>query len=81
MHEVIWDQRIISEFVKEALLSEDEEFILKTRASGWSRVKQADALKMSVSNIDKIIKRLRLKYDQVAKYSDALPPRQRFRWF
>lgn len=73
--QVPWNSAIVTEFIKEGMLSSDEEFIIRTRAKGWSRVKQADALRMSVSNIDKIISRLKQKYDRVAMYDAVLPPR------
>lgn len=50
--------------------------VLRTRVAGWTRTKQAMELNMSVSSIDKIIKRLKIKYDGVAKYNPLLPPRK-----
>lgn len=43
-HEVPWDSRIVEEFVSRAMLSEDEEWIIRTRAKGMPRCQQADAL-------------------------------------
>lgn len=75
-HEVAWTKLILEEFIKEALLTEDEEIIIRTRIAGWSRQKQADTLNISVSSVDKIIKKLKLKYDEVQKYDPLIPPRQ-----
>lgn len=75
-HEVPWNKYIVEEFVELALLTDDEEKILRTRVAGWSRVKQAEAFGMSVSTVDKHIRTLKDKYDSVQKYSPLLPPRK-----
>lgn len=75
-HQVAWNKVVLEEFIKEAMLTETEEMILRTRVAGWSRVKQSMQFNMSVSNIDKITKRLKQKYDKVSKYDPILPPRR-----
>lgn len=75
-HQVPWNKLIVEEFVQQAMLTEDEEMILRTRVVGWSRLQQADKLGMSTQTVDRIIKRLKQKYDNVAKYSPLLPPRR-----
>lgn len=75
-HQVAWTKVIVEEFVKEGLLSKDEEMILRTRAAGWTRTKQAMELGMSVATVDRIIKRLKVKYDKVQAHSPLLPPRK-----
>lgn len=73
--QVPWNKIIIDEFAHLAALSEDEEKILRTRAAGWSRVKQATEFKMSVSTVDRIINRLKIKYDRVQPFSHYMPVR------
>lgn len=75
-HEIPWNKIIVETFVEEAMLTKDEEWILRTRVAGWSRTKQAMELCMSVANVDKIIARLKKKYDNVQKYNPLLPPRK-----
>ena len=58
------------------MLTEDEEKILRSRAKGWTRVKQSMEYGMSIATVDRIIKRLKLKYDACQKNSDILPPRK-----
>ena len=77
-HEVPWCKIILEEFIAEAALTEEEEEIIRTRVAGWSRTKQADKLGMSLSTVDRIIKRLKVKYDNVQKFSPILPPRRSF---
>lgn len=74
--QVPWTKIIVETFIEEGMLSEDEQMILRTRAAGWSRTKQAAELGMSLSSVDRIIARLKVKYDHVQKYNPLLPPRK-----
>ena len=75
--EVVWTKIVLERFIEQANLTEDEEIVMRTRAAGWSRTKQAMELNLSVSTIDRIISRLKLKYDEVQEYDPILPPRKR----
>lgn len=75
-HQVPWNKIIVERFIELAMLTEDEEMILRTRVAGWSRTQQADKLGMSISTVDKIIANLKIKYDGVQKYDPLLPPRK-----
>lgn len=74
--QVPWNKIILEEFIAQAMLTEDEEKVMRTRVAGWSIGKQSMQLGMSVSTINRIIKRLKIKYDNVQKYSPILPPRK-----
>ena len=76
VHQVPWNKIIVETFIEEVMLTKDEEWILRTRAAGWSRTKQAVELNMSIANVDKIISKLKKKYDNVQKYNPLLPPRK-----
>lgn len=75
-HQVIWTKVILETFISEANLSKDEEMIMRTRAAGWTRTEQSMKLGMSVSTVDKIIARLKVKYDAAAMFNPILPPRK-----
>lgn len=75
-HQVPWNKVIVEEFIDKAMLTEDEEWVLRTRVAGWSRTKQADHLQISISTLDKIINMLKKKYDNVEKTNPLLPPRK-----
>ncbi len=75
--QVPWNSVILEEFVSLAILTEDEEKVLRTRIAGWTRTKQSMEFGMSLSSIDRIISTLKHKYDDVQKYSAVLPPRKR----
>lgn len=74
--QVPWNKLIVEEFCREAMLTKDEEMILRTRVQGWSRTQQSLELGMSVATVDRIIATLKMKYDNVQKYDVLLPPRK-----
>lgn len=74
--EVPWNKIIVEEFIEQAMLSETEEMVLRTRVKGWSRVQQSQKLGISLSSLDRIISVLKEKYDNVQKYDPLLPPRK-----
>ena len=75
-NQVPWNKIILEEFINLALLTKEEEMILRTRIYGWTVREQADRLNMSVSSVNRIIKRLKNKYDDVEKFSTILSPRK-----
>lgn len=75
-HQVPWNKIILEEFIKEAMLTKEEEEIMRTRVAGWTRVEQSMKLGMSTQKVDRIIMRLKNKYDQVQRYNPILPPRK-----
>lgn len=77
MKDIIWNKLMLNEFIDLACLTETEEKILRTRISGWSRVKQSMEFCMSVSSVDCVIKTINRKYDLVQPYSKLLPPRKK----
>lgn len=77
-HQVEWNARIINDFIREACLSDDEAFIIKTRARGMSIVEQSLKLNKSVSTINRMINGLKIKYDNVQReYPYMFPMREK----
>lgn len=74
--QVPWNKYIVERFIELALLSDEEQMILRTRAEGWTITQQSMRFNMSESKINKIIARLKAKYDQIEKYDPSLPPRK-----
>lgn len=75
-NQVPWTKTLLEDFISEALLTEDEAFIMRTRCSGWSQVRQSMELGTSTSNISKIINSCKEKYDIVAEqFPDRFPVR------
>lgn len=63
-------------FIELSALTPEEEMVLRTRIAGHTIIQQSMELDMSVSSINRIIKRLKIKYDDVAKFDPMLPPRR-----
>lgn len=74
--QVPWNKIILEEFIRLACLTKTEEMIMRTRVEGWTITKQSMEFHMSESSIKKAIARLKVKYDNVQKYSCLLPPRK-----
>ena len=72
--EVQWNKLILETFISEAMLTKDEEWIMRTRVAGWTVSEQADYMGVSVSTVNRYIKNLKSKYDSVAKYILAIFP-------
>ena len=72
-----WDQQILDEFIRRALLSEEDQWLLRSRIGGMSRSQQAEHLGLSERSVDRRISRLKAKYDHVQRGSSGLPPRRR----
>ena len=74
--QIPWCKPFLDEFIKLGCLTYDEQKIIKTRVAGWSITKQAMEFGMSVSTVNRVIARLKQKYDNCQKYSEILPPRR-----
>lgn len=76
-HQIPWNKIILEEFISLSCLSKDEEAVIRTRVAGWTRTEQAMKLGMDLSTVDRHIRRLKNKYDEVQKFSAILPPRKK----
>lgn len=74
--QVPWNKFILEEFIRVALLTKEEEMVMRTRVAGWTQTKQCMELHMSRAKLNRIIQRLEIKYDQVQLYDPLLPPRR-----
>lgn len=75
--QVIWTKQSLETFIEEAYLTEEEIVILRTRLAGWTISEQADRLGVSVGTINRMIRRLKIKYDIVQRqYPQILPVRK-----
>lgn len=68
---------IIDTFVLEGNLNERQEFILRTRAKGYTIAMQADELHLSIDQVNKDIAFIKKLYDVVQSTSTSLPPRKK----
>lgn len=71
---VPWTKTMLEKFIEEALLTEDEERILRTRVAGWSIAKQSIELNMSASTVSRMVKNIRQKYLTMhSRFPDLFP--------
>lgn len=73
--EVIWTKMVLEAFIEEGNLNPRQEFIIRTRAKGYSISKQADELHLSIDQVNKDIAELKRIYDATQKHSKILPKR------
>lgn len=74
--QVPWCKPIVDEFIRLGCLTDDERKIILTRVEGWSITKQAMEFGLSVSTVNRMVARLKQKYDNCQPYSEILPPRK-----
>ena len=75
--QVIWTKPVLEAFIKEGNLNKRQEFIIRTRAQGYTIIKQATELNLSVDQVNKEIAHLRKIYDATQIHSHILPPRRK----
>lgn len=76
MRDLVWDKRMLGAFIEHACLTEEEVEVLRDLAYDKDRAGTAMRCHMSQEKVDKIRKRLRIKYDLIQPYVDELPPRK-----
>lgn len=77
-HQVVWTDKVLQTFIKEGNLSDDEILIMTTRVKGWTITKQSMSFHMSKSKIDKMVARLKVKYDAVQRDNPDTMPERKF---
>ena len=66
MDKVPWNRVILEEFVSLALLSEEDENILRTRVDPkWNQVHQGLAFYVSSATVTRRVRKMRKKYQRV----------------
>lgn len=76
MDKVPWNRVILDEFVSLALLSEEDENILRARVDPKWRQKQVHQsfdFHVSTATVTRRIQKMKIKYKSLVPYSDKLP--------
>ena len=73
--QIFWTKAVLEAFIQEGNLNKRQEFIVRTRAAGYSISKQACELNLSVDQVNKEIAGLKKLYDVVQVSSSILPVR------
>lgn len=74
--QVEWNKHILERFAELAMLNDEEYRIMETRIKGWTITRQSMEFGISTSAINRMIKRLKEKYDNVQKLDPTLPVRR-----
>lgn len=74
--DLTWDNIMLSEFRKLAILTEDEDKVLDCWAKSYSTVKTGFECGMSDRTVERCLQSLRQKYDAVRIYTPLLPERK-----
>jgi len=75
--EVLWTDKLTESFIKKGALSEDQAYIMRSRARGYTVQQQSDHLHKSPATIGRMIAEIKKRYDAVQKeYPDEFPPRR-----
>lgn len=73
MDKVPWNRVILEEFISLAILTPEEETLIRTRAAGWSQVRQSFELNVSLATITRMVRKLHKEYMSLVPHSDILP--------
>lgn len=74
MKRIIWNETILEEFKRDAMLTPEETAVVDGLAKHESRVCMAIKLSVSLSTVDRMIRTIWQKYDQASLYNPLLPP-------
>lgn len=75
--QVFWTKKVIEAFTIEGNLNERQQYLIKTRALGYTIPMQAEELHLSIDQVNKDIAKLKKIYDATQKDSEILPPRKK----
>lgn len=73
--QIFWTKAVLEAFITEGNLNSRQEYIVRTRALGYTIPRQASELHLSVDQVNKDIAYLKKLYDATQKHSKVLPPR------
>ena len=74
--QVFWTKKVLEAFIEEGNLNKRQEYIIRTRVEGYTIVRQAEELNLSVDQVNKDIAELKRIYDATQINSEILPPRK-----
>ena len=63
MKQILWTKKIVDTYIKEGMLTKEEIEVLLLRVQGYTIAEQAEMLNISYSKVNRITRRLKIKYD------------------
>ena len=75
MKQILWTRKLVDTFIKEGMLTEEEKEILLLRVKGYTIAETSELMNISDSKVNRIIRRLKIKYDNLQGTIEELPTR------
>ena len=76
MKQILWTRKLVDTFIKEGMLTEEEKEILLLRVKGYTIAETSELMNISDSKVNRIIRRLKIKYDNLKGTIKELPKRK-----
>ena len=76
MKQILWTKKIVDTFIKEGMLTEEEKEVLLLRFKGYTIAETSELMNISDSKVNRIIRRLKIKYDNLQGTLEELPKRK-----
>ena len=76
MKQILWTKKIEDTFIKEGMLTEEEKEVLLLRFKGYTIAETSELMNISDSKVNRIIRRLKIKYDNLQGTLEELPKRK-----
>ena len=74
----VFSKEMTEAFIEEAMLNDDESFIMRARVKGIPVTEMARELNLSRATIHRYIQKIKIKYDAVqSRYPDRFPHRKK----
>ena len=76
MKQILLTKKIVDTFIKEGMLTEEEKEVLLLRVKGYTIEETSELMNISDSKVNRIIRRLKIKYDNLQGTLEELPKRK-----
>ena len=76
MKQILWTRKLVDTFIKEGMLTEEEKEVLLLRVKGYTIAETSELMNISDSKVNRIIRRLKIKYDNLQGTIEKLPKRK-----
>ena len=76
MKQILWTRKLVDTFIKEGMLTEEEKEVLLLRVKGYTISETSELMNISDSKVNRIIRRLKIKYDNLQGTIEELPKRK-----
>lgn len=76
MKQILWTKKIVDTFIKEGMLTKEEREVLLLRVQWYTIAETSELMNISDSKVNRIIRRLKIKYDNLQGTLEELHKRK-----